>query len=181
MKCVQPIREKSKIEDIKKILKLKNERNYIMFCIGIYTGLRISDILQLKVRDLKNKEYIRLVEQKTDKDNLLFINPILKRDLKKYLENRDDEEYIIKSHKGKNKPLQRDMAYKILASAAKELGMVDIGCHTMRKTFGYHYYSKTKDIALLMDIFNHSSQKITLRYIGVNQAMKDKAFRVFRY
>jgi len=39
----------------------------------------------------------------------------------------------------------------------------------MRKTFGYHYYKKTKDVALLMDLFNHSSQSVTLRYIGINQ------------
>ncbi|WP_252456770.1 hypothetical protein [Macrococcoides canis] len=44
-----------------------------------------------------------------------------------------------------------------------------MGTHSMRKTFGYHYYKKTKDIALLMDLFNHSSQFVTLRYIGINQ------------
>lgn len=181
MKVVQPIREKSKIEDIKKILREKNERNYIMFVIGIYTGLRISDILQLKVKDLKNQEYIILKEKKTRKSQRIFINPILKRDLKKYLENRNEEEYIIKSRKGINKPLQRDMAYKLLARAAEEMDMDEIGCHTMRKTFGYHYYAKNKDIGFLMQLFNHSKESITLRYIGVNQDLRDKAMKNFRY
>jgi len=181
MKVVQPIREKTKIDEIKKILKEKNERNYIMFVIGIYTGLRISDILQLKVKDLKNQDYIILKEKKTKKSSRIFINPILKRDLKKYLENRIEDEYIIKSRKGINKPLQRDMAYKLLAKAAEELGMDEIGCHTMRKTFGYHYYSKKKDIGFLMQLFNHSKESITLRYIGVNQDMRDKAMKDFRY
>ena len=181
MKVVQPIRERSKIEEIKSILKQKNERNYIMFCIGIYTGLRISDILQLKVKDLKNQEYLRIWEQKTEKENRILIHSQLKRDLKKYLENREDDEYIIKSQKGVNKPLQRDMAYKILRSSAKDLGMQEIGTHTLRKTFGYHFYMKTKNIALLMDLFNHSAQHITLRYIGVSQDLRDKAMRSFRY
>ncbi len=182
MKVVQPIREKTKIEEIKKILKTKNIRNYIMFVIGIYTGLRISDILQLKVKDLKNQDYLRLKEKKTSKNNRLLINNKLKRDLKPYLENRDGEEYIIQSRKGINQPLQRDMAYKLLAGAAKELGMEEIGCHTLRKTFGYHFYFQSKNnIGLLMDIFNHSSERITLRYIGVNQDMRDKAMKNFRY
>ena len=181
MKRVQPIREISKINDIKKILREQNERNYIMFCIGIYTGLRISDILQLKVKDLKNKDYVRIWEQKTQKENKILINSQLKRDLKKYLENRNDEEFIIKSREGKNSPLKRDMAYKILTGAAKELGLQEIGTHTMRKTFGYHFYIKTKDIGLLMDMFNHSAEHITLRYIGINQDKRDKALRSFRY
>ena len=67
MKRVQPIREISKINEIKTILRSKSERNFIMFCIGIHTGLRISDILQLKVKDLKNQEYIRIWEKKTHK------------------------------------------------------------------------------------------------------------------
>lgn len=45
----------------------------------------------------------------------------------------------------------------------------DIGTHTMRKTFGYHYYKRIKDIATLQQIFNHSVPSITKRYIGITQ------------
>lgn len=181
MRCVQPIREKSKIEDIKRVLRNQNARNYLMFCMGIYTGLRISDILQLKVCDVKNQEYVRLTEKKTGKVNRILINPSLKRELKKYLEFRSDDEYLIKSREGKNQPLKRDMAYKILTSAAKVVGLEEIGTHTLRKTFGYHFYLKTKDIGLLMEMFNHSAPSITLKYIGINQDKRDKALRAFRY
>lgn len=181
MRYVQPIREKSKIEDIKRVLRNQNERNYIMFCLGIYTGLRISDILQLKVRDVKNQEYINIVEKKTGKVNRILINPSLKRELKKYLEFRNDDEYLIKSREGKNQPIKRDMAYKILSGAAKMVGLEEIGTHTLRKTFGYHFYLKTKDIGLLMEMFNHSAPSITLKYIGINQDKRDKALRSFRY
>ena len=51
----------------------------------------------------------------------------------------------------------------------------------MRKTFGYHYYKQTKDIATLQKIYNHSSPSITLRYIGIVQDEIDKAFDNFRY
>ena len=51
-----------------------------------------------------------------------------------------------------------------------------VGTHTLRKTFGYHMYQKTHDVALLMDVFNHDDPSVTLRYIGVNQDTKDKLY-----
>ena len=59
-------------------------------------------------------------------------------------------------------------AYRILAKAGDRIGRHDIG-HTMRKTFGYQFYTQTKDLEQLMTILNHSSQKITLRYIGITK------------
>ncbi|QBX23344.1 integrase [Streptococcus phage Javan126] len=49
----------------------------------------------------------------------------------------------------------------------------------MRKSFGYHMYQKTQDIAMLMEMFNHSSPDITLRYIGINQERIDDAVADF--
>ena len=72
------------------------------------------------------------------------------------------------------------MAYKILKSIVAEFGLDEIGTHTLRKTYGYHMYMQTKNIALLMEIFNHSSEKVTLRYIGVNQDAMDKAMSRFK-
>lgn len=67
MVCVEPIRDKNKIETVKRILKEKGSRDYLLFLLGINSGLRISDILKLKVSDVKNKKYIELYEQKTGK------------------------------------------------------------------------------------------------------------------
>ncbi len=92
---------------------------------------------------------------------------------------KKDEEYLIKSHKGKNQPISRVQAYRVLQDAAKELGLSEVGTHTMRKTFGYWHYQKFHDIALLQDMFNHSSPSITLRYIGMNDDMKDQAMKDF--
>ena len=67
MVCVEPIRDKNKIETVKRILKENGSRDYLLFLLGINSGLRISDILKLKVSDVKNKKYIELYEQKTGK------------------------------------------------------------------------------------------------------------------
>jgi len=49
----------------------------------------------------------------------------------------------------------------------------NVGTHTLRKTFGYHFYKQTKDVAMLQNILNHSVQNITLRYIGITQDMTE--------
>lgn len=169
------------VEDIANYLRKRNERNYIMFLLGIYTGgLRISDILKLRVKDVRGKKYISTREIKTGKQKNIEINPILRRALDIYIAGKDQDEYLIKSRQHHNRPLTRSMAYKILRDAATKFGLECIGTHTMRKTFGYHYYKQTKDAATLQKIYNHSHWSITLRYIGIEQETMDKALAQFR-
>ncbi|MFD0771645.1 site-specific integrase [Bacillus sp. CGMCC 1.60114] len=179
MNFVQPLRDPEQIQQIKEYLKEKSERNYILFVMGINTGLRISDILKLKVGDLKGS-HISMREMKTGKQKRIQITAALRRELKWFIEGREDHEYLIKSRQGSNRPIGRSMAYKILRAAAAEFGLDEIGTHTLRKTFGYHMYMQTKNIALLMEIFNHSSERVTLRYIGVNQDAMDRAMTKFK-
>ncbi|MEC5308779.1 site-specific integrase [Bacillus thuringiensis] len=179
MNFVQPIRDPEQIQQIKEYLKEKNARNYILFVMGINTGLRVSDILKLKVGDVQGS-HISMREMKTGKQKRIQITSSLKRELKWFNEGREFEEYLLKSRKGKNHPIGCSMAYKILKSTAAEFGLDKIGTHTLRKTYGYHMYMQTKNIALLMEIFNHSSEKVTLRYIGVNQDAMDKEMNRFK-
>ena len=65
MNVVQPIRDKVLLQDMKDFLKQNNERNHIMLLLGIHTGLRISDILRLRVRDVQGWDIV-LKEKKTD-------------------------------------------------------------------------------------------------------------------
>ena len=67
MNNVDPIKSREKVKNICKYLKLTNERNYILFMLGIYSGLRISDILKLKVKDVRGKTHFLLKEKKTGK------------------------------------------------------------------------------------------------------------------
>lgn len=168
MEFVQPIREKEKINEVKKLLLQQNERNYIMFMIGINVGLRISDILPLKVRDVRG-DFIKVVEKKTGKIRRIAINRTLRKALDKYIRNKKDNEVLLKSREGVNQPICRSTAYKILKKAALDAGLTEVGTHTMRKTFGYHIYTKDKDVGALQKIFNHDKQSTTLRYIGVEQ------------
>lgn len=180
MNFVEPIRDPSQVEDIANYLKARRERNYIMFLLGIYTALRISDILKLKVADVKNKDHINMREKKTGKQRIIELNPILKRALAEYCKDKDPAEYLIKSRQSHNKPIDRTMAYKILQDAALKFKLDNIGTHTLRKTFGYHFYTQTKDVARLMKILNHRHEIDTLRYIGIEQEHLNKAIKHFR-
>ena len=68
---------------------------------------------------------------------------------------------------------------RIIKRASSKLGLEEIGTHTMRKSFGYHHYQQYKDVALLQEIYNHSSPSITLKYIGINQDNIDLGYRDF--
>jgi integrase len=152
----------------------------MIFIIGINTGLRVGDFARLKIQQVRNQEHIITIEQKTGKKKRIKITPVLKRELKGFIADRLDDEYIIKSREGENKPLSRGQIYNILRSVARKVGLKEIGCHTLRKTFGYHFYQRYKDVAMLQDLFNHSSPAVTLRYIGINDDIKDKAMSNFR-
>lgn len=148
-----------------------------MFMFGIYSGLRISDILKFRVRDVRDRTNIVIREQKTGKEKKFPINDELKPIIKEYIDNKKDYEYLFKSRKGKNEPLTRQQAYNILNDAAEVFSLYSIGTHTLRKTWGYHIYQQTHDAVTIMEILNHSDISVTLRYIGINQDIKDSTMR----
>lgn len=179
MNFVEPIRDADVFNDIQATLKVENPRNYVLILTGTYTGLRISDILRLKVKDVKDKKYIDIKEQKTGKRNLIEINPLLRKTYKEYTESMDLEEYLFRKS-NINKPISRTMAWKIMKSIGDRFGVENLGTHTLRKTFGFHYYKQTGDIATLMQMFNHSKESITLKYIGITQDKMNQARRDFK-
>lgn len=160
--------------DIARYLKDKNKRDYVMFVTGIYSGLRISDILKLRVRDVRGKDHISIREKKTQKEKRFLINKNLKKILEEYIRGKDDLAYLLENPKT-HKAITRQWAYATIREVGEKFGVHNLGTHTMRKTFGYHMYQATKDGAMLMKLFNHSDIHITLRYIGIEQDQTDKA------
>lgn len=179
MNFVEPIRDVDVFHDIQATLKNENYRNYTLIMTGTYTGLRISDILKLKVKHVKDKKYIDIKENKTDKRNIIEINPLLRNIYKEYCSNMSDEEYLFRKS-NINKPIGREQAWKIMKHIGSAFGVDNLGTHTLRKTFGFHYYKQTGDIATLMQMFNHSKESITLKYIGITQDTMNTARRNFR-
>ncbi|MBC6128088.1 tyrosine-type recombinase/integrase [Listeria booriae] len=178
MNVVEPIRNRDTITDIKRYLITKNQRDYILFFLGINVGLRISDLLTLKVKSIRG-DHISLREKKTSKNKKILIPREVKKALDIYVLDMEDEDFLFPSRKGINKPITRVTAYRILKDLEIMFSLERVGTHTLRKTFGYHFYTQFKDVAALQKIFNHRDQRETLIYIGIQQDELDQKMSKF--
>lgn len=176
---VEPIKSKKDLERIEEFLEKHSKRNRLIFAFGINTGLRVSDILGLNVEDVEGKSYVEIKEKKTGKYKRFPLNTKLKTLIKDYLRNERYKSYVLSENEPlflgkKHCRLDRSQVYRFLNEACKQLGIVaNVGTHTMRKSFGYHFYKKYNDIVLLQKILNHSSPAMTLKYIGVDFSTND--------
>lgn len=187
-KVTQPLRSKKKVDELLTYLKGKNYRDYMIAKIQLNTARRIGDIINLKVLDILNedfslKKYITIQEQKTKKIARIVINQSIQESIKDYIFEKKMKynDYLFKSRKGENKPITKTQAHRIFQDAAKVLGLENFGTHSLRKTWGYFCYQETHNIALIMDVYNHSSEKITLRYIGITQKDKDYMHMLIKF
>ncbi len=175
---VQPLRTQEEINDLKWSLeRYCSPRDLFLFVFGINTGLRVSDLLPLRVSDVRDRTHVLIIEKKTGKKKRFPILA-LQSEIVRYTASMKLQEYLFPSRKG-NSPITTTQAYRALVKAASMINRDDIGTHTMRKTFGYHYYKQTKDIVTLMEIFNHSAPSITKRYIGITQDEIDESLKNF--
>ncbi len=188
MKVVQPIRDLETLQQCYEIAKEHDKHKKtgevsweLILLVGFNTSLRVSDFRRFKVHDLRGKDYAQIQAKKTGKDARILINPQARRDINRLLSGRKADEYVFQSRQKdsithKYRPITRQRCYQIINSIAKQAGIEErIGCHTLRKTFGYHYYKMTGDVISLQRILCHSYQRETLVYIGVIQENIDES------
>lgn len=182
---IEPIKSKHDVQSLCKYFANDNERNFLIFIFGINTGLRVSDILGLNVEDVIHRNYIEIVEKKTQKRKRFALNRKLKYYIQRYLdlEYGVQRPYSIEVLKNplfcgqRHTRLTRTAVYRFLKKASQKVGIKNnVGTHTMRKTFGFFFYRKYKDIILLQKIFNHAHPAITMRYIGLDQEEIDISY-----
>lgn len=191
MHTVQPIRDMELINRCYDIAREHDQKRRqgevsweLLLLVGFNTSLRISDIRRFRVRELRNRDYAETRAQKTGKETRILINPPARRAINRLLAGRNGDEYILQSRQKtpdrKPQPITRQRAYQIMNLIAKKAGIKDpIGCHTLRKTFGYHYYKMTGDVVSLQRILCHSSRRETLIYIGMIQEEIDESLMRF--
>ena len=162
------------------IRKLSRDGNYkmsLLMAMGCFTGLRISDILALRWRQILNKDEFCITEIKTGKQRTIRLNPQLQqhiRDCYEHISPIGINAPILISQKGTAFTIQR---INIILKEIREkyrLKIKNFSCHSLRKTFGRQVYNMNSDnaeLALikLMELFNHSSVSITKRYLGLRQ------------
>ena len=188
MKLVQPIRD---LDMLNKCFDIAREHDAhrktgevsweLILLVGLNTSLRVSDFRRFKVSDLRGRDYAQMQAKKTGKEARILINPAARKQINRLLAGRKPDEYIFQSRQKdavthKARPISRQRCYQIINGIAKKAGIEErIGCHTLRKTFGYHYYQTTGDVVSLQRILGHSFQRETLVYIGVVQENLDES------
>lgn len=171
-------------------LKQGKIRDWAMWTIGVSLGLRISDLLSLKIGYLLNDDKtfrtrMRIVEQKTSKINNCLITQSVIDAATRLFDSMDWnfelDDYLFRSNKTKGK-MYEEYGWKILSDAGKALSLpIIIGSHTMRKSFANIAACVDKSsidmnaITKIQGLLNHSDQRVTMRYLGTYQQMFDKA------
>lgn len=207
-KAADPIRS---VDDIRAIgdylLTTGNERNrqrnYTLYICGITLGLRVGDLIKLKIGDVYDVEHntvlkhARVINEKTDKLTTDLITPHAAQAINNLIEQirsqqsgvLDPEWPLFQSQKwcragGMTNHMSKDQVYVMLKKAAAACGVQgNISTHTMRKTFGYHANQTLIKSGLpanqVMEImqgkFNHDSQATTMRYLCLQQDQIDAA------
>lgn len=193
MNTAQPIRKTEDLEQVKAYYAQENPnlRNYLLVITGLNTALRISDILGLKWGDVYDfekeiiREHLLITEQKTGKQNTIFLNKnitdvlkMYRKDWLLYHDSLEANQYLFHGRQGNDKSISRVQAYRIIRKI-KENCHLDgvVSCHSLRKTFGYYAWQQGASPVLLMSIYNHSSFQVTKRYLGIEQDDRDRIFR----
>lgn len=179
---VEPLKNIKDINKIKTYFRgREDKRDYTIFVVGINIGLRASDLLQLKIKDVLNsdgsiKDSVKILEQKTKKVREFKLNKSCKDALEIYIKELNSpgvDDYLFSSRKGGH--LTVKSLHKIIKTITRELNIKgNYGTHTLRKTFAYHIYiNNIQDnltiLHTLQKILNHSTPAMTLRYIGITK------------
>jgi len=183
MAMTEPIRDKRQVNQLLMYYYNKGQmRNYLLIALCIHTALRISDILRIStsdVYDFKNhriRRTITIIEKKTKKSKTIALNKNIINALSACFPSAKPNTPLI-CNRQTNKALSRVQAYRIIRTAAEELGFPQpVSCHSLRKTFGYHSWKGGVSPAVIMDIYNHSSLFITRKYLGVSQDDKNSVY-----
>ena len=157
MKIVRPITCKETLARFKGHLRGRNERDYLVFRLGINLGLSTHELLEIRVEEVRDKTEIQV------RSYLLPICESLQKEIAAYLGDRT-EGYLFPSRLGK--PLTRHQTYTILRNAAQEVDYRQpIGVMTLRKTFAYWSYQGGTTLQTLKEYLNHPSLRVTRQYI----------------
>lgn len=167
-------------EAMKLIRLLYKDANYkmsLLIGVGCFWGLRISDILSLRWKDILNVDEFSIIEHKTGKQRTIRINSQLKRhitDCYKQINPIGVNAPVLVSQKGTTYTIQRINIILKEIKAQYKLSIKNFSCHSLRKTFGRQVYNQNSDnaelaLVKLMELFNHSNVAITKRYLGLRQ------------
>lgn len=169
-------------DDFKSLIgKLERDKEYkfcLLISIGVFTGLRISDLLLLKYKQFEESDILTIQEKKTKKTRRIKINPDLKEIVERVRVKMgvvDSDRFIFLNKYG-TKPIDKSYVNVKLKEILKQYNITlegNTSTHTFRKTLGnrvlrLNNYSN-EAVILLCELFSHSSLSQTKKYLGIRE------------
>ena len=132
------------LKDIQAIINTLNDnpRNKLLFVMGINNGLRVTDLLKIRVREVRKAgagDIIRITETKTGKQNVLVINALVHKALQDYFQKTVllNDDFVFKSARGSG-AIKRGFVNKLIKRWTASTNLKGrYGCASLRKTWGY--------------------------------------------
>jgi integrase len=152
----------------------RHERFGVLWLLGLYTGLRVSDLLKIQVKDIK--QLLRVRESKTGKVREFDVPSEMRTALRRYIKDfeLEQDDYLIFSRMTcKNKPMSRQWAHAIIARTSTQMGLFSIGAHSMRKTYACEKYRQIRSVEAVNRIMGHKHLSTTLLYLRDELEQRD--------
>ncbi len=158
----------TKEEVIRLINSSKTTKSKLILQMLYSSGLRVSELVNLKKQDLDFNENIGWVRAgKGKKDRMFILSKKLSLKLKKYTEKHSDWHYIF----SENKPLSTRNIQKIVQKTAFFAGInKHVHPHTLRHSFATHLLDAGNDLRRIQELLGHSSIATTQGYVHVSSA-----------
>jgi len=184
MATTEPIRNKNNVSELAQYYLCRGQvRNYVLVVLGVYSALRVSDLLSLRWNDVYDfergcvRESVTITEKKTGKEKTFALNKDAVKALKLFASQSARKGAFLIENPQTKRAISRIQAYRLIRAAAEELQLqTRVSCHSLRKTFGYHAWKNGVSPAVIMEIYNHSSLAVTRRYLGVTQDDKNAVY-----
>ncbi len=174
------------VEEAKKLLDVPNNRyptgvrNKAMLSVMLNMGLRVSEVSNLRFRDVGiNKKKLRVVNGKNGKDRDLVIPGYTLELLERWLIVRSDSKYFFPTLAGSKVHIRY---IQNMVGRYRERSEIDknVTPHTLRHTFATQFYRQTKDIETLRKILGHSDISTTQIYVTLANIDVENAMNGFK-
>lgn len=158
-------------DEIKKLIEtIDTKKSRLMVSFMYACGFRVSELVNLKFKDLNFEEKIGSVLQgKGKKDRVFNIPEFLLEDLKQQVEKQKEnkEEYLFTGPSGR---LSERNLQKIISKAGKRAGLnKEVHCHTLRHSFATHLLENGTDIRKIQELLGHSDLSTTQIYTHISR------------
>lgn len=162
-------------DEIKMILAtVKNVKHKLLLGLLYSSGLRVSEIVNLKVKDLDfENKMLRVRQGKGAKDRMTILAEKVAGVLKRYVGKKEADDYVFESARGGK--LTERSAQKVFAKALKESGIKkSASCHSLRHSFATHLLEQGVDIRYIQELLGHKRLETTQVYTKVTSGkLKD--------